>query len=218
MDYAVLQIALFFLPGIIWANLDAKYGSGPKPKQFTHLIRAFVFGIATYAVLFFIFWVCGFDNNFRADNFDDTGINPFNLALEIALSVPLSFVLAILWLYSVKHRIMMKFLHYIGATTRFGDEDVWSFTLNSQDANVEYVHLRDFENGVVIGGWVNTYSENEDFREILLTNAIIYQDGEDKAEVIAEVPSIYISRPKGSIWLEFPFSSEEENVKERNTT
>ena len=43
----------------------------------------------------------------------------------------------------------MKFLHIVGATRRYGDEDVWSYTLNSNRANVEYVHLRDLENGIL---------------------------------------------------------------------
>ena len=202
MDFAVAQLALIFMPGIIWANIDAKFGAGLKPQQTTLIIRAFLFGVTTYTALFLIYSICGKTFGYATLGNGTETVDFLQLQDEIAWSIPLAFVLSILWLWSVRYRWLMKFLHKINATTRYGDEDVWSHTLNSDEADVEYVHLRDLENGYIFAGWVNTYSETEDFRELLLQDVIVYNE---EAVVISRPPNLYISRPKNNIWMEFPY-------------
>lgn len=202
MDFAIAQLALIFLPGVLWANIDKKFGAGLRPNETILFLRAFVFGITTYAVLFLLYEVAGaeFGYNELGNSADD--VNIFDLRDEIALSVPLSFILSMGWLYAVKNRWLMKTIHWLGVSNRFGDEDVWSYTFNSDDAYVEYVHVRDIDQGFVFAGWVNSYSENEEERELLLREVIVYRDDGSK---VVETPFIYLSRPKSNIWIEFPF-------------
>ncbi len=203
MDFALAQLALIFMPGLIWANIDAKYGVGLKPSQTLTLIRSFLFGMATYVVLYIIYLILGYDFGYEALGTNSEKIDFIELRDEISWSLPLSLALSIGWLFFVKNRIFMKFLHYIGASLRYGDEDVWSFTLNSSQANVEYVHFRDLKNGHVFAGWVNTYSESEEFRELLLRDAIVY---DEEGNELSNPPLLYLSRPKDSIWIEFPYN------------
>jgi hypothetical protein len=205
MDFAFAQLALVFLPGIIWANIDAKYGAGLRPDQATLLLRAFMFGMATYSVTFVLYLLFQKDFGYSVSAISTDGVNLLELKDEIAWSIPSSLFLSTIWLYIVRHRLLMRFLHCIGATRRYGDEDVWSYTLNSRDANVEYVHVRDIGNGFIFAGWVNGYSENEDFRELLLSDVIVYSS---KGEEISRPPVLYISRPKDNIWVEFPYRKE----------
>lgn len=205
MDFALAQLALVFLPGIIWANIDAKYGAGLKPQQTTLLIRSFLFGMTTYSVLFLIYAVCGKAFGYAELGSEVNRVDLIELRDEIVWSIPLSFALAVIWLWSVRFKIFMKFLHLVGATRRYGDEDVWSFTLNSNRAAVEYGHFRDLENGYIFAGWINTYSENEENRELLLRDVIVY---DEEGSEISRSPFLYISRPRTNIWLEFPFRVE----------
>jgi hypothetical protein len=205
MDFALAQLALVFMPGIIWANVDAKFGAGPKPQQTTLLIRAFMFGTASYAVLFLIYSLCEKTFGYQELGNAPDKVNFFELKDEIAWSVPLSFLLSVCWLWIVRFRLLKKFLHIIGATRRYGDEDVWSYTLNSNEARVEYVHFRDLENGFIFAGWVNAYSETEDFRELLLSDVIVYDEA---GKEISQPPVLYLSRPKQNIWIEFPYRAE----------
>lgn len=193
------------MPGIIWANIDAKYGAGSKPQQTTLIIRAFLFGMATYSGLFLIYAACGKEFGYASLGSNPEKVNLFLLKDEIAWSIPLSFALSVTWLFAVRFRVLMKFLHKIGATRRYGDEDVWSYTMNSNQVLVEYVHFRDLENGYIFAGWVNTYSESEDQRELLLRDVIVY---DEEGTEISRPPHLYISRPKNHIWLEFPFKEE----------
>lgn len=205
MDFALAQLALVFLPGIIWATIDAKYGAGLKPTQSTLLIRSFVFGMTTYSCLFVIYVLFGqpFGYPELASNVEK--LNFFELKDEIALSIPLSFVMCVGWLWVVRKRYLKRFLHFINVTRRYGDEDLWSYTLNSDDANVEYVHLRDTENGFTFCGWVNAYSESEENRELLLSDVIVYNE---QGLELSKAPVLYLARPKNNIWLEFPYKKE----------
>lgn len=50
MNTLVLTLALIFLPGIIWARLDARYARQAKPSQSELIINVFVFGLVAYLV------------------------------------------------------------------------------------------------------------------------------------------------------------------------
>ena len=71
-------------------------------------------------------------------------------------------------MYFQNYRVFTHFLHKVGATKRFGDQDVWTFTFNSGQPHVEYINLRNTETGLTYSGWVHSFSEREEIREILL--------------------------------------------------
>ena len=48
MNTLVLTLALIFLPGIIWARLDARYARQVKPTQSEFVVNVFVFGLVAY--------------------------------------------------------------------------------------------------------------------------------------------------------------------------
>jgi hypothetical protein len=119
-------------------------------------------------------------------------------------------VLAILWLYIVNYKLLTRFLQKIGATKTYGDEDVWDFTFNSQRAVVEYVHFRDFENKIVYAGWVDTFSETEKLRELVLSDTQIFDfDG----NLLFEIPLLYLARSPESIHIEFPYTGDSKDRK-----
>jgi hypothetical protein len=210
VDFAVAQLALIFMPGIIWAGIDARFGAGLKPDQIQLIIRSFLFGMATYSVLYIIYFYLGQDFGYSSIGAIPEHFDLFQFKDEIAWSIPLSFLLSICWLWSVRFKLLVKVLHKIGASRRYGDEDVWSYTFNSSQPYVEYVHVRDIENGFVFAGWVNTYSEGEDNRELLLRDVIVYND---ESVEVSQAPYLYICRPRASIWLEFPYKAGvEQNV------
>lgn len=205
MDLVVAQLALIFTPGILWAVIDAKYGNGPKPDQTEFLIRAFLFGVTTYTVLFVIYTNCGKPFGYDSLPQHTPQIDLISFSDEIAFSIPVSFALSIFWLYGVNNKLFTCFLHKIRASKRFAETDVWSFAFNSKDAYAEYINFRDIENGYIFSGWVSAFSDNEEYRELLLRDAIIRcEDG----TVISETPTVYISRRKESIWIEFPYEEE----------
>ncbi|RYH04368.1 hypothetical protein EU805_03085 [Salipiger sp. IMCC34102] len=205
MDFAVAQLALIFLPGLIWGSIDAKYGSGAKATQTVMLIRSFAFGLASYSVLFVVYLMLDIPFGYDELPRNIAELDLIQLRDEIAFSIPVAFILSIVWLWVVRLRWLARFLNWCGASRRYGDEDVWSFALNSSIRSVEYLHLRDLQGGFVYAGWINVFSETEEYRELLLRDAIVYDlEGEE----ISRAPFLYLSRPKQDIWIEFPIEPE----------
>jgi len=124
---------------------------------------------------------------------------------EIFAASALAILLSILWLYVTRFKLITRFFQWIGATKRYGDEDVWDYTFNSSRAEVEYVHLRDFEKRITYAGWVQLFSETEKVRELVLRDVVVYDfDGNQ----LFETPRVYIARSMDNIDIEFPYRGE----------
>jgi hypothetical protein len=207
LDPFLLQLAILFLPGLIWARLDARYALKAKPSEVEFLLRAFLFGITAYAVTFLVFR--GFGRDFRL--FDPGDAAPKLLGdaaavREILAATAIGLGLALLWIYAATYKWLTRFLQFIRATKSYGDEDVWDFTLNSGRVEVEYVNLRDFENKLVYAGWVDTFSDTDKLRELVLRDVEVFNF---EGEKLFQVPRIYLARPSDSIHMEFPYQKQE---------
>lgn len=205
MDIFLVQMAVLFLPGLIWASLDARYARTERAGQVELFIRAFMFGLATYAVLYLIYTVSGRDfSTVELKSPEDGVLLTQTIVDEIAWSLPLSFTLAVLWIALSTHKILPRFLQHIRATKRYGDEDVWDYTFNSSNASVEYVHVRDFERGITYAGWVDVFSESGKLRELVLRDVEIFDANGNKTDA----PLLYLAREPNNIHIEFPYQKE----------
>ena len=171
-------------------------------------MRAFLFGITTYAIEFLIFAALG--RPFTMANLADATTREIvsrDVLVEVLWAIGLGVVLAIGWLYFTRYKTLTRCLQFIGATKKYGDEDVWDFTFNSSDAAVEYIHFRDFANSLVYAGWVNTFSETDKLRELVLLDVIVYNfDGQE----VLRTPRLYLARAPETIHIEFPYRASSE--------
>lgn len=202
VDLVIAQVAIIFLPGLIWAGLDSRYGLKTKPSEFEYVLRAFLFGIASYAVTFGLYALLDWSFDLP-DLSGTTASGTFTPAIfkQVASAAAVGLVLAVLWLYAATYKIGTRFLQAIGATKTYGDEDVWDFTFNSSEAAVEYIHFRDFANQVVYAGWVKEYSGTEKLRELVLRDAEIFDFEGNK---LYDMPLVYVARSPENIHIDFP--------------
>ena len=203
IDIILVQLAIIFLPGLIWAQIDARYAVKRKPRPIEFLIRAFLFGISTYLIAYAGYAVFG--QSFSSLDVDPSG--PARILLddfvdEIFISAVIAFLLSIIWIYVATYRLLNRLLIWSRATNKYGDEDVWDFMFNSSQGESEYVHVRDFEKGMTYTGWVSAFSETEKLRELLLRDVIVYTG--DSGESTA-VPLLYLARDGADIHIEFPY-------------
>lgn len=199
----ILQIAILFLPGVIWAHLDSKFASRRDDGQLWFLMRALMFGIISHAAAWFIFWV--FHQEYLIPNLvaaDKEAVITDRIGWQIVAATGLGLVLSVLWMYLVNYKILTRFLQTIKATKTYGDEDVWDFLFNSNDAAAEYVHVRDFDLQLVYAGYVSTFSESGKLRELVLRDVVAYNlEGEE----VYKTPRIYLARKPEGIQIEFPY-------------
>jgi hypothetical protein len=203
LNLLIVQLGVLFLPGLIWARLHATYAAKVKPSEIEFFLHAFMFGLTVYGAEFIIFVLLG--RHFVMADLADAGTKPvvtLQIVYELLWAIVIGFVLAIVWLYFSTYKLLTIALQKIGATKKFGDEDIWDFTLNSRDAAVEYVHFRDFENGYVYAGWVSAFSETDKIREVVLLDVIAYNlEGQE----LYTMPRMYIARSPENMTIEFPF-------------
>lgn len=212
MDIFFLQLAIVFLPGVIWARIDASYCMRQKPAQTEILIRSFLFGLTTYAVLYLIYLSIG--EEFPSIDLPNQGSQFLiidGIGEIIIASIPTSFALSLFWIYAVNKKLMSRFLHKIGFTKRYGDEDVWDYTFNSPDPAVEYVHVRDFDKRLVFAGWVSLFSESDKLRELVLRDVQVFNLEENEqggaVEPLYSIPRLYLARDPTNIHIEFPYQT-----------
>ena len=175
LDLLIVQLAVIFLPGLIWARLDARYAMSSKPTDIEFMVRAFLFGVASYTVTFSVYGFAGWP--VQLIEFSDAQnklVVTREIASEIAWATTIGFILSVLWIYAATYKWLTKILQTIGATRTYGDEDVWDYTFNSGRAGVDYVHFRDFDNKIVYAGWVTTFSETGKLRELVLRDAQVW--------------------------------------------
>ena len=209
IDILVFQLAIIFLPGLIWAQLDARYAMKEKSGPAEFFIRAFIFGLVTYVGVYCLYGLLGCNFSLLEINYSDTRkFLSKEFIDEIIISVPFSFVLAVIWIYAATYKWLTRFLHLIRATRKYGDEDVWDLTFSSSVVKPDYVHVRDFDKGIVYAGWVEAFSETGKLRELLLSDALIYDDsGEETTIEETTIRFLYIARDKTYIHIEFPSAS-----------
>lgn len=202
LDVFMAQAAVLLLPGIIWARLDVRYAAMGKPSEFDFVLRAFVYGLASYAVTFVIYSLAGSRFAFiDVAEAKDKSIFTQTIGGEILIATAVGFTLGIGWVYASTWKLFTQFLQTIGATKRYGDEDVWDFTFNSPDPSVGFVHVRDFEKGLVYAGRVNAFSESGKLRELTLFDVQLY---DFNGVLLDEVPRLYLARKADDIHIEFP--------------
>ncbi|MBW8637915.1 hypothetical protein K1W69_12020 [Hoeflea sp. WL0058] len=174
-----------------------------KPSQTELIVRALMHGLTTYAFDYLIYKST--NDNFselKLENADGTAILTDVFIDEILWSIPIAFVLAVLWIYSANRKWLTRMLQMIGATKRYGGEDVWDFIFNSSRVAVEYVRVRDWEKNVVYAEWVNTFSETGQLRQLVLRDVAMYYE-----DNMFEAPLIYIARDPKDMHIEFPYKN-----------
>jgi len=210
MNPFLFQLAIIFIPGMLWERIDALVVQKLKLDQFDVIRRSFVFGIIAYLATFYAYRVFGYEFKFR-EMFDENAVLSSDHFSEIVAATCMSMFLSVPYVWLANRKVHYMIFQWIGATKRFGTEDVWDFTLSSRDARVEYVHLRDFDKRIIYAGWIDKFSETEKIRELIFRDVILYDFDGNK---ILESPRMYVARPMDNIDLEFPYNPGKKSVKQ----
>lgn len=206
-----IQLAILLLPGVLWARVDAVYGTKKGQSQFEFAVRAMLFGLTSYALTYlaFVMWGASFEVIDLARAAKDS-ILTRGIVIQVGVAMAVGFLASILWLYVVNYKLLTRLLQMIGATKTYGDEDVWDYTFNSNSAAVQFAHIRDFENKVVYSGWVNVFSETGKLRELVLYEVDVY---DFEGNLLSSPPRLYIARKPEAMHIEFPIDANgQENV------
>jgi Family of unknown function (DUF6338) len=217
VDIFFFQLVIIFIPGIIWERVDTQYGRERSKEQWDVIRRSFIFGLFSYVILFAVLWFLSLfqgDIGFRLFQIKkDESFLDADALKEVFFASLVAVICSVLWLYITNYKLLTWVLQKIHATKRYGDKDVWEFMFNSSRAEAEYVHLRDFEKKITYAGWVETFSETEKQRELILRDVVVHAF---EGNVLFESPRIYLARKADDIDIEFPYRGGATN--EQSTT
>jgi len=195
------EIALIFMPGFIWMKIHTRYGAKGEATQFDMILNTFIFGVLSYAILYFVYWTRGLSLHILDIDVNNTKILDSKIFEEILYAMIIAVIGGIIFLYMENYKIVTRFVQMIGATKRFGDEDVWDFVFNSSSRSVNYLFFRDFEQRVVYAGYVDLFSESGQLRELVLRGVTVY---DFEGEEMYRMPRLYLARERDNIHMEFP--------------
>lgn len=185
-----IRILVLALPGRIGSLFYRKLRGGRKQKDWRDLAEITLFALSSYALYGVVLEmvIAGKSPAALEALFDESV--PVRWG-EVVVASGGSIALAIVASYLHRFKLINRFGQLIGATHRYGDEDVWEFFHNSPDIG-SWVFVRDHKLDLVYYGWIESYSESEDERELLLSDVQVYRN--ETSEPLYFVPLMYVSR------------------------
>jgi hypothetical protein len=108
----------------------------------------------------------------------------------------------------VNYKLINKIAQKFRISQKYGDENLFSYFLNSKD--VYWIYVRDKEGGITYFGILASFSECDSIQEIVLKDVTVYKY--ETSEEMYSLPLIYLSKPLGAFVIEVPEVSAKEEV------
>lgn len=210
MNQLAIAIAIVLFPGLIASIICDKVAvHSPRWESFKYGIYSFVFGILCYLLLQALYclkyWVFTFPPNMAPSSppllavwslvtTQTTSLKPS----EVFLATSLAPVIAALSASVANHKLINRVAQKLRISTKYGDENLFSFFLNAKE--VDWVYVRDKSGELTYQGRVTSFSETDSIQELVLSEVSVFEY-ETSAELYS-VPLVYLSKPTGSFMIE----------------
>jgi len=217
----IWNLFLLLLPGVVATIMIKQIFSGIKYTIFEFSVNAALFGIATYIIMEFGYSIFNIIHAIFSpkislqwglnltiwDNFFDNN-KDYN-KIEIIIAYILSIPLGLFYGFVVSKKLINKIFQYFGWTHRYGDDDVWSYFLNSKEINWIIVH--DKKTNMSYFGSIRAYSDSNAKREILLNDVDVYAS-DDWDKPIYQSEFVFLELDNNNFTIESP------KIKENGTS
>ena len=215
MDFSELTIKLIMLliPGAICTIIIEKLTVHKPWSPFKFVVNVILTGCLTYLIyqlgITTINKICNRENYILLvwENLTNEEIIPYN---EIIVGSIISIFLGLLLSAFIQFKILNKIAKRLRITEKYGDENLYSYFLNSPIT--DEVYIRNIETGMTYHGLVHSYSEDEKNKEIVLSSVTVY-DSESGKELY-DLHNIYICKVDENIIIELPHKINNENGEE----
>jgi len=212
MNSLAVAITIILFPGLIACVICDKITvHSPRWDAYKYSMYSFLFGILCYCALQLIYYNTYMVYQYIYDVTDvrfsslDVWLIINNEKAKVVLSEVVNATLlaplvALMSSFVVNYKVFNKIASKINVTQKYGDENLFSFFLNSKE--VDWVYVRDKDIGLTYFGRVVSHSECESIQEIVLSEVSVHEYL--TSELLYSTPVIYLSRPLGSFMIELP--------------
>jgi hypothetical protein len=200
-----VRIAFIGLPGIIAYFISEKLIIRKSRSMYEATLRVFMYAIFAYGLLILFIWLAGEYTWI----IDEVFIGKKQLSVPAVLGgTTCGIIIAYLIAFSFHFSIENRFGQLIGSTRRFGDVDVWHFFNNAPMTakNNGYVYVRDHKQNIVYDGYILSYSDSDQERELVLANCKVYNN--DSGKHLYNCDYVYLARDRDDLTIEVPLTIE----------
>lgn len=194
-----IKLIIILIPGAIASKIYQRLTVKNKFPPFELLVNSVILGGLSYLITAFIVDFCNNSNTLIEfwHNLPSKKIPYKDVLLACITSVFLGMIISAIDNY----KVLNKFAKLIKVTKKYGDENLFLYFLNAD--NVNEVYVRDKNSGFTYHGLIDSYSENNNYHEIVLRQVMVY-DYETSVSLY-ELDKIYICKNKNELKIELPF-------------
>ena len=214
MSELTLRLITLLIPGAIAALIMERLTFHRPWSSFRFVLYSSLLGVGAYASMEFLLlpvagialilegaWAWPRLSFWRLLASPSSAACPSEIAAACVFAVPFGLAASFL----SYRKLLIRAARRIGASARFGDEEVWHFVLHSPE--VGWVWVRDHRAGLVYQAWVELFSDRPPVREMLLREVKVFEDetpGDDARVPLYELAAMYVSGIDGDFTVEVP--------------
>jgi hypothetical protein len=223
MDISELTLKLIFLliPGALASLIFEKLTIHKPWDSFKFISHSFLFGVLAY--LLSDWFISTMNSVFHLqwtqlkifNNLDDKNIPIKGIGRATVCGIVLGLVCSA----ADHYKVVNRFAAWLHVSGKFGDINLYTHFLNSP--NVQVIYFRDLKSNLTYHGLVESFSENDEIKEVVLRNVTVYyNEGKLNGPVeLYRLNSVYLSRPTDDVLIEVPIiepQKTEENERQEN--
>jgi hypothetical protein len=201
-----IRVVVLVLPGLVGSLFYRKLRGGRQQKDWRDLAEITLFALSSYALYGAAMELFATNGPAALKALFDESV-PVRWT-EVVVASFISIGVAVLASFAQRYKFTNWFGRKIGATNRYGDEDVWTYLHNSDIGS--WLYVRDHKQELVYYGWLEVFSESKDDRELLLSDVEVYSN--ETSELLYTVPLLYVSRDAHDFTIEIPPENESVEV------
>ena len=192
-----LKLILLLIPGAIASLIFVKLTTHTRWNTFKFLAHSILFGALSYLVAVLLFTndtsLHSFWKNFPVNTI------PYDAIWKASI---FAILIGLVSSAIDNYKVINHLGRWLRISNKYGDMSAYALLLNAE--TVREVYFRDFANNLTYHGIIESFSETERHKELILRMVKVYDI--DTAELLYEVDKVYLCRQLGQFSIEVPIS------------
>ena len=203
-----LKLIILLTPGVLATTIYKRLTIRHKEQtDFMFIVISIMFGMFSYLILQICKYTISFLKSFCDKNiesfetlktFSDLPNGNSIAYSEVILACLISIILGFLISKLDHSKIINNFAKKYKISNKYGDENLYSYFLNSPD--IGWVYVRDIQNSLTYLGYVESFSETNENKEIVLNQVTVYSY--PHSDKMYDIERIYLVFPKDKVIIE----------------
>jgi hypothetical protein len=199
MSNLTVKIIILLIPGLIsyfvYKRITKRQA---KRSDLMFIAISVLLGTLSYLSLQVINNLCACFDYTELKTFEAISTDNIIPYKEVFWASVLGVIIAYIFTYIDSFNLINNFARLIRASDKVNDENLYSIFLG--DTNISWVYVRDIKNSLTYWGWVQSFSEKENGKEIVLKDVTVFSY--PNSVRLYDIPSVYLNFGNENIIVE----------------